>query len=148
MKDSGLSAYPCCALERSTQRGGETNFRPCTCCRAKRSCHWPDVERHRSRGKTKLSPRHEPAHLKSGFLQPCTAGRKHDFEDAERLVRRLIANELILSFVLDGEQRTWRNMTRMKTQLTRDRCDCRTRWSSYPILAENSARTTRLEMGF
>jgi len=32
------------------------------------------------------------------------------------LERRLIANELILSFVSDGEQRTWRNMTRMKTQ--------------------------------
>jgi len=28
---------------------------------------------------------------------------------------------LILSFVPDEEQRTWRNMTRMKTQLTRDR---------------------------
>jgi len=41
-------------------------------------------------------------------------------KDAERLVRRLIANELILSFVPDREQRTWRSMTRMKTQLTRD----------------------------
>src|SRR5580692_8716782 len=48
-------------------------------------------------------------------------GRKHDFKDAERLVRRLIANELILSFVPDGEQRSWRNLTRMKLQLTRDR---------------------------
>jgi transposase len=37
------------------------------------------------------------------------------------LVRRLIANELILSFVPDGEQRSWRNLTRMKLQLTRDR---------------------------
>ena len=36
-------------------------------------------------------------------------------------MRRLIANELILSFVPDGEQRTWRNLTRMKLQLTRDR---------------------------
>jgi transposase len=39
---------------------------------------------------------------------------------AERLVRRLIAQELILSFVPDGEQRTWRTLTRMKLQL---RCD-------------------------
>jgi len=31
-------------------------------------------------------------------------GRKHDFKDAERLVRRLIANELIYSFVPNGEQ--------------------------------------------
>jgi hypothetical protein len=37
------------------------------------------------------------------------------------LVRRLIADELIWSFVPDEEQRSWRNMTRMKTQLTRDR---------------------------
>ena len=41
--------------------------------------------------------------------------------DAEWLVRRLIAKELILSFVPDGEQRIWRNLTRMKLQLTRDR---------------------------
>lgn len=54
-----------------------------------------------------------------GVFQPC--GRKHDFKDAERLVRRLMANELILSFVPNGEQRIWRSMTRMKLQLTRDR---------------------------
>jgi transposase len=36
-------------------------------------------------------------------------------------VRRLIADELILSFVPSGEQRIWRSMTRMKLQLTRDR---------------------------
>jgi transposase len=36
-------------------------------------------------------------------------------------VRRLIAKKLILSFVPDGEQRTWRNLTRMKLQLVRDR---------------------------
>jgi transposase len=48
-------------------------------------------------------------------------GRKHDFRDAERLVRRLLAQELILSFVPPPEQRAWRTMTRMKTQLVRDR---------------------------
>ena len=48
-------------------------------------------------------------------------GRKHDFKDAERLVRRLIAKELILSFVPGGEQRIWRNLSRMKLQLVRDR---------------------------
>jgi hypothetical protein len=35
--------------------------------------------------------------------------------------RRLIADELILSFVPNGEQWIWRSMTRMKLQLTRDR---------------------------
>ena len=48
-------------------------------------------------------------------------GRKRDFADAERLVRRHIAGELIVSFVPDAEQRLWRTMTRAKHQLTRDR---------------------------
>ncbi|HYL12250.1 MAG TPA: transposase [Terriglobales bacterium] len=55
------------------------------------------------------------------FSNRAPRGRKHDFKDAERLVRRLIANELTLSSVPGGEQRIWRNMTRMKLQLTRDR---------------------------
>lgn len=59
--------------------------------------------------------------LAQAFSDRAPRGRKHDFKDAERLVRRLIDNELILSFVPDGEQRSWRNMTRTKTQLTRDR---------------------------
>ena len=60
-------------------------------------------------------------HLAQAFSNRAPRGRKHDFKDAERLVRRLIADELILSFVPNGEQRIWRNLTRMKTQLTRDR---------------------------
>jgi transposase len=59
--------------------------------------------------------------LAHAFSNRAPRGRKHDFRDAERLVRRLIAEELILSFVPNGEQRIWRNLTRMKTQLTRDR---------------------------
>src|ERR1700739_5155345 len=58
--------------------------------------------------------------LAQAFSNRAPRGRKHDFKDAERLVRRLIADELILSFVPAGEQRTWRNLTRMKLQLTRD----------------------------
>ena len=60
-------------------------------------------------------------HLAQAFSNRAPRGRKHDFKDAERLVRRLIANELILSFVPNGEQRNWRSLTRMKVQLTRDR---------------------------
>jgi len=60
-------------------------------------------------------------HLAQAFSNRAPRGRKHDFKDAERLVRRLIAKELILSFVPDGEQRIWRSLTRMKLQLTRDR---------------------------
>jgi transposase len=48
-------------------------------------------------------------------------GRKDDFRDAERLARRHLSGELILSFVPDPEQRLWRTLTRTKHQLTRDR---------------------------
>ena len=48
-------------------------------------------------------------------------GRKNDFRDAERLRRRFLAGELILSFVPDPEQRAWRTLTRMKTRLARHR---------------------------
>jgi len=48
-------------------------------------------------------------------------GRKRDFVDAERLVKRLVAQELILSFVPDAEQRLWRTVVRRKYQLTCDR---------------------------
>jgi transposase len=64
---------------------------------------------------------HIRLHLAQAFSNRAPRGRKHDFKDAERLVRRLIAQELILSFVPDGEQRIWRNLTRMKLQLVRDR---------------------------
>lgn len=64
---------------------------------------------------------HMLLHLAQAFSNRAPRGRKHDFRDAERLVRRLLADELILSFVPDGEQRIWRNLTRSMTQLTRDR---------------------------
>lgn len=48
-------------------------------------------------------------------------GRKTDFRDAQRLVRRHLAGELTLSFVPDAEQRTMRALMRRRTQLTRDR---------------------------
>ena len=48
-------------------------------------------------------------------------GRKRDFVDAERLLKRLVAQELILSFVPDAEQRLWRTVVRRKYQLTCDR---------------------------
>lgn len=48
-------------------------------------------------------------------------GRKSDFKDGERLVRRYVADELILSFVPDPEQRLWRTQSRTKARWTRDR---------------------------
>lgn len=60
-------------------------------------------------------------HLAQAHSNKAPKGRKHDFGDAERLVRRLMAGELILSFVPDPDQRTWRTATRGKLQLVRDR---------------------------
>jgi transposase len=57
-------------------------------------------------------------------------GRKKDFPDAERLVKRLVAQELTLSFVPDAEQRLWRTVTRKKYQLTRDKVRLQNRLES------------------
>src|SRR6266850_3311655 len=59
-------------------------------------------------------------HLAQAESNRARRGRKRDFADAERLVKRLVARELTLSFVLDAEQRLWRTVTRRKYQL---RCD-------------------------
>lgn len=59
--------------------------------------------------------------LAQAYSNRAPQGRKRDFVDAERLVRRHVAGELILSFVPNPEQRLWRTMTRSKHQLTRDR---------------------------
>src|SRR5437762_1721641 len=75
-----------------------------------------------------LREKREGARRRSGTLHLAQAqsnrgprGRKKDFPDAERLVKRLVARELTLSFVPDAEQRLWRTVTRRKYQLTRDR---------------------------
>jgi transposase len=54
-------------------------------------------------------------------------GRKKDFPDAERLVKRLVAHGLTLSFVPDVTQRLWRTVTRRKFQLTCNRVQLRNR---------------------
>jgi transposase len=60
-------------------------------------------------------------HLAQALSNRGRRGRKRDFPDAERLVKRLVSQELILSFVPDAEQRLWRTLTRTKYQRTRDR---------------------------
>jgi transposase len=63
---------------------------------------------------------HLRLNLAQAFSNRAPRGRKHDFGDAARLVRRLVAGELILSFVPKPEQRMWRTLTRTKVQLTRE----------------------------
>lgn len=68
----------------------------------------------------------EGAPKKAGTLHLCQAksnhgprGRKNDFGDAERMIKRLVAGELVLSFVPDPQQRLLRTVTRRRHQLTR-----------------------------
>ena len=85
-----------------------------------------------------IREKREGAGRRSGTLHLAQAqsnrgrrGRKRDFPDAERLVKRLVARELTLSFVPDAEQRLWRTVTRKKYQLGATGCDCTTNWSHF-----------------
>ena len=60
-------------------------------------------------------------HLAQALSNRGRRGRKRDFPDAERLVKRLVSQELILSFVPDAEQRLWRTLTHTRYQRTRDK---------------------------
>jgi transposase len=66
-------------------------------------------------------------HLAQAQSNRARRGRKNDFADAERLVKRLIAHELTLSFVPDSEQRLWRTLTRTKCQQRRNRVQLQNR---------------------
>jgi transposase len=68
-----------------------------------------------------LEPHFGKLHLAQAQSNRAPKGRKNDFRDAKRLARRLLADELLLSFVPEPEQRRWRGLTRGKHQLVRDR---------------------------
>jgi len=68
-----------------------------------------------------LEPHFEKLHLAQAQSNRAPKGRKNDFRDGKRLARRLLAGELMLSFVPEPEQRTWRLMTRGRLQLVRER---------------------------
>jgi transposase len=78
--------------------------------------HWMPVIRQGS----EAGPMAGKLHLAQAQSNRGPRGRKNDFRDAERIVRRLVAQELVLSFVPDPEQRLWRTLTRRKQQLTKD----------------------------
>lgn len=66
-------------------------------------------------------------HLAQAQSNRARRGRKRDFTDAERLLKRLVANELVLSLVPDPEQRLWRTITRAKKQQTGNRVQLQNR---------------------
>ena len=79
--------------------------------------YWKPMREKREGGRRKSGT----LHLAQAQSNRGRRGRKRDFPDAERLVKRLVARELTLSFVPDAEQRLWRTVTRKKYQLRRDR---------------------------
>jgi len=76
------------------------------------------------------SPMSGTLHLAQALSNRGRRGRKNDFRDAERLLKRLVAQELTLSFVPYAEQRLWRTVMRGKYQLTRDHARLRNRVES------------------
>ena len=84
---------------------------------------WAALERYWkpiSQKRNDKGPSSGTLHLAQAQSNRGRRGRKKDFPDAERLVKRLVADELILSFVPNAEQRLWRTVTRRKHQLTRN----------------------------
>lgn len=94
---------------------------------------WEALERHwrsKRRLRTNASPLSGTLHLAQAQSNRGAGGRKRDFPDAERLVKRLVAQELTLSFVPDAEQRLWRTVMRRKYQITRSRVQLHNRLES------------------
>jgi transposase len=94
---------------------------------------WGTLERYwkpHCQKRTGAAPMSGSLHLAQAHSNRGRRGRKKDFPDAERLVKRLVAQELTLSFVPDAEQRLWRTVTRRKHQLTRNRVQLHNRLES------------------
>jgi transposase len=61
------------------------------------------------------------SHLAQAQSNRGPKGRKRDFADALRLIKRFLSEDLILSYVPDVEQRLWRRLTRTKVSLGNQR---------------------------
>jgi hypothetical protein len=84
---------------------------------------WGALERYwkpRCRKRKDANPLSGTLHRAQAQSNRGRRGRKKDFPDAERLVKRLAAHELVLSFVPDVEPRLWRTVMRGKYQLRRN----------------------------
>jgi hypothetical protein len=94
---------------------------------------WEALEQHwrpKRRTRDGASPISGTLHLAQAQSNRGAGGRKKGFPDAERLVKRLVAQELTLSFVPDAEQRLWRTVMRRKYQITRNRVQLQNRLES------------------
>src|SRR5205823_6081022 len=96
---------------------------------------WDALERDwqpTQRTRVDAKPTSGALHLAQAQSNSGRHGRKRDFPDAERLVKRLSAHELTLSFVPDVTQHLWRTATRRKYQLTRNRVQLQNRLECLP----------------
>jgi hypothetical protein len=75
---------------------------------------WQPTRRYRA----EAGPQSGALHLAQAQSNNAPRGRKKDFPDAERLVKRLVAHQLTLSFVPEVTQRLWGTVTRRKYQVT------------------------------
>jgi transposase len=94
---------------------------------------WEALELHwrpKRRTRADASPISGTLHLAQAPSNRGAGGRKKDFPDAERLVERLVVQELTLSFVPDAEQRLCRTVMRRKYQITRSRVQLHNRLES------------------
>jgi transposase len=85
---------------------------------------WETLERYwrpRRRTREGANPMSGTLHLAHAQSNRGPGGRKKDFPDAKRLVKRLVAQELTLSGVPDAAQRLWRTVMRGQYQVTRTR---------------------------
>jgi len=106
---------------------------------------WEALERSwkpKRRMRTDANPVSGTLHLAQAQSNRAAGGRKRDFPDAERLVKRLGAQELTLSFVPDAEQRLWRTVMRRKHQITRNRVQLHNRLES--LLEEAHIKISRV----
>jgi hypothetical protein len=81
---------------------------------------WEALERYwrpKRRARPDANPVSGSLHIAQAQSNRGAGGRRRDFPDAERLVNRLVAQELTLSFVPDAEQRLWRTVMRRKYQI-------------------------------
>jgi transposase len=66
-------------------------------------------------------------HLAQAQSNRAPKGRKTDYRDAKRLARRLLAGELMLSFVPEAEPRSWRDAARAKDHYVAERVELQNR---------------------
>jgi hypothetical protein len=81
----------------------------------------------RTRQKAEASGRAGALHLAQAQSHEGPRGRTRDFPDADRAVKRLVAQELILSVVPDVTQRLWRTVARRTCQATCNRVQLQNR---------------------